>query len=116
MTKKNNAVILLALLLSTISGIVCAGDMLRKVQGNQKSTVVTSEYLPRTPNHSVKTVNSDCHRNRVTWSGGIARRGPDRIGPRPTRSRWQGTDERRIYCGGGSPFSQKEVADEPWIR
>ena len=116
MTKKNNAVILLALLLSTISGIVCAGDMPRKVQGNQKSTVVTSEYLPRTPHHSVKTVNSDCHRNRVIWSGGIARRGPDRIGPRPTRSRWQGTDKRRIYCGGGSPFSQKEVADEPWIR
>ena len=116
MTKKNNAAILLALLVSSISGIVCAGDMQRKVQGNQKSTVVTSEYLPRTPHHSVKTVHSDCHRNRVIWSGGIARRGPDRIGPRPTRSRWQGTDERRIYCRGGSPFSQKEVADEPWIR
>ena len=72
MTKKNNAVILLALLLSTISGFICAGDMPRKVQGNQKSTVVTSEYLPRTPYHSVKTVNSDCHRNRVIWSGGQA--------------------------------------------
>ena len=116
MTNKNNAVILFALLSPTICGFVCAGDMPPKVQGNQESTVVTSEYLPRTPHPSVKTVHSDCHRNRVIWSGGIARRGPDRISPRPTRSRWQGSDEPRIYCGDGSPFSQKEVADEPWIR
>ena len=116
MTNKNNAVILFALLLPTISAFVCADDMPRKVQGNQELTVVTSEHLPLIPHHSVKTENSDCHRYRVIWSGGIARRGPDRISPRPTRSRWQGSDEPRIYCGGGSPFSQKEVADEPWIR
>ena len=116
MTNKNNAVILFALLLSTISGFVCAGDMPRKVQDSQELTAVTNEHLPPIPHHGVKTVHSDCHRNRVIWSGGIARRGPERISPRPTRSRWQGSDEPRIYCGGGSPFSQKEVADEPWIR
>jgi hypothetical protein len=116
MNKKNNPVIPLALLLSAISGVVCAVDIPRKAQGNQEFTVAASEYLTRTPYHSVKTVYSDCHRNRVIWSGGIARRGPDRIGPRPIRSRWQGTDESRIYCSGGNPFSQKRVADEPWIR
>ena len=116
MNKKNDPVVPLALLLSAISGCVCAGDILHKVQGNQEFTVVASEYLTRTPYPSVKTVYSDCHRNRVIRSGGIARRGPDRIGPRPIRSRWQGTDESRIYCSGGNPFSKKKVADEPWIR
>ena len=116
MNKKNNPVIPLALLLSAVSGFVCAGDIPRKAQGNQEFTVAASENPTRTPDHSVKTVDSDCQRNRVIWSGGIARRGPDRIGPRPVRSRWQGTDESRIYCSGSNSFGQKRVADEPWMR
>jgi hypothetical protein len=116
MNKNYNPAIPIALLLSAISGSVCAGDILRKVKGDQELTAVASEYLIRATHRSVKTVYSDCHRNRVIWSGGIARRGPDRISPRPVRSRWQGTDESRIYCDGGNPFTQKKVADESWIR
>jgi hypothetical protein len=116
MNKKNDQVIPLALLLSAISGCVCAGDIPRKVQGNQESIVVASEYPASNPYHSVITEHSGCQRNRVIWSGGIARRGPDRISPQPIRSRWQGTGESRIYCRDGNAFSQTRVADEPWIR
>ena len=64
----------------------------------------------------VEAVYSGCQRHTVVWSGGIARRGPDRIRPRTVRSRWQGADYDRIFCSGGDPFQRKRVADQPWIR
>jgi hypothetical protein len=106
----------LAVLLSAISGFVGAGEIPREGQGTQAAAAVAGEIPGRTPYHSVKTVYSDCQRRRVIWSGGVARRGPDRIRPRPVRSRWQGADDNRIFCTGGDPFSRKRVADEPWIR
>jgi len=116
MDKKNNPVFPIALLLTAVSGAVCADEIPRKASGNQQVTVVVVEYPTLTPYHSVKTAYSGCQRNRVVWSGGIARRGPDRITPRPIRSRWQGENETRIYCTDGNSFSQKRVADEPWLR
>ena len=116
MNKYKNPLVLIALLLHVICGPVCASDFMRKTQDDQEFAFMARDYLNRSPNQSVKAVYSDCHRNRVIWSGGIARRGPDRISPRPTRSRWQSPIESRIYCSGGNSFTQIKVADEPWIR
>jgi hypothetical protein len=113
---KNKNAFPLTLLLSTISGFVWAAEIPDEGHGKQAAAAVASEYPGRTPYHSVKTVYSDCQRHSVVWSGGIARRGPDRITPRPVRSRWQDADDNRIFCTGGNPFSQKRVADTPWIR
>lgn len=113
MDKKN---IPLVLLLVAGSGLAGAAEPPREVQDRQHLTVATGDYLTPETYRIAKLVHSDCRRNRVVWSGGIARRGPDRIRPRPVRSRWQGADENRIFCPGGSVFSQKRVADEPWLR
>ena len=62
-------------------------------------------------------VGSDCQRQRVVWSGGVARRGPDRIAPRPIRSRRQSRDESRLRCPDrGNVFHKKRVSDHPEIR
>ena len=106
----------LAVMLSAISGFVCAGEIPRQGQVTQSAAAVAGETPGRTPYQSVKSVYSDCQRRRVVWSGGVARRGPDRIRPRPVRSRWQSADDNRIFCTGGNPFSRKWVSEEPWIR
>jgi len=59
---------------------------------------------------------STCRRYGVIWSGGVALRRPDRISPRPVRSRWQGAGESRIRCADGDAFRYSQVADSPWIR
>lgn len=43
-----------------------------------------------------------CQRNRVVWSGGHALRGPDRLRPRPIRSKWQSQTESRLRCPEGA--------------
>ena len=107
---------LLTLFLSAIFGFVWAGEIPREGQGEQAAAAEAGESPGRAPNHNMKPVYAGCQRNTVVWSGGIARRGPDRIRPRPVRSRWQTADENRIFCTGGNPFRQKRVSDEPWIR
>lgn len=59
---------------------------------------------------------SACRRYGVIWSGGVALRRPDRISPRPVRSRWQAAGESRVRCADGDAFRQSQVADSPWIR
>jgi len=113
---KQKTALPLAVMLSAISGFVGAGEIPRQGQVTQAAAAVAGDTPGRTAYQSVKSVYSDCQRRRVVWSGGIARRGPDRIRPRPVRSRWQGADDNRIFCAGGNPFSRKRVADEPWIR
>jgi len=115
MGKKKNALVP-AVLLSAISSFVSAGEITPEEQGKQSAAAVASEYPDRTPYQTVEPVYSGCQRHTVVWSGGVARRGPDRIRPRPVRSRWQGADQDRIFCRGGNPFRQKRVADQPWIR
>ena len=115
MDKHENAIVL-AVLSSAMSGVLQAGENPRQGQAEQAATVEAGDYSGRSPYHSVKTVYSDCQRRGVVWSGGVAQRGPDRIRPRPVRSRWQGADEKQIFCMGGDPFSRKRVADQPWIR
>jgi hypothetical protein len=116
MNKKNKTIRSIALLLAVISGFVSTGEAASKRHGNTGSAVTMTRYVYSTPHNSVQAIHSDCHRNRIVWSGGIARRGPDRISPRPVRSRWQRADENRIYCAAGKPFSKHRVADLPWIR
>ncbi len=43
-----------------------------------------------------------CQRNRVVWSGGHALRGPDRLRPRPIRSKWHSQTESRLRCPEGA--------------
>lgn len=114
---RKTTVFMLAALLSACSGFVAAGEIPREGRGKQAAADVAGEYTGRrTPYNSVQAVYSDCRRHTVVWSGGVARRGPDRIRPRPVRSRWQSADDNRIFCTGGDPFRQKRVSDEPWIR
>ena len=113
---KKKIAFLLAVLLFAISGFAWADESPREGQGKQAAAAVTGEYPGRTQYPSAKAVYSDCQRYTVVWSGGVARRGPDRIRPRPVRSRWQGADDNRIFCTGGDSFRQKRVSDEPWIR
>lgn len=116
MHNKNKTIHSLALLLAVIPGFVSAGEAAGKRHGHTGSAVTMTRYVTSQPHHSLQAVHSDCRRSGVVWSGGIARRGPDRISPRPVRSRWQGADESRIYCAGGNPFTRHRVADLPWIR
>ena len=106
----------LVLLLVAGPGFAGAAELPREAQARQQLIVATGDYLTPETYRSAKLAHSYCHRNRVVWSGGIARRGPDRIRPRPVRSRWQGADENRIFCPGGNAFSRKRVADDPWLR
>lgn len=59
-----------------------------------------------------------CHRNRVVWSGGVARRGPDRIRPLPVRSQWDDPKQSRLLCGARSHpgFRSRPVSESPRIR
>ena len=113
---KKTTMFLPAVLFSALCGFVAAGGNPREGQGKQAAAEVAGEYTGRARYNSVQAVYSDCKRHTVIWSGGVARRGPDRIRPRPVRSRWQGADDKRIFCTGGDPFRQKRVSDEPWIR
>jgi len=116
MNKKNKYIRPLAVLLAVLPGLVSTGEAASKRHGNTGSAATITGYVNSSPHSSVRAVHSDCRRSGVVWSGGIAWRGPDRISPRPVRSRWQSVDESRIYCAGGNPFSKNRVADLPWIR
>jgi len=116
MNKKNKYICPVALLLMSIPGFVSSGEAASKRYSNAEFDVALTRFGTSAPSGSAQAVHSDCRRNGVVWSGGIAHRGPDRISPRPVRSRWQSADKSRIYCAGGNPFSQHRVADKPWIR
>ena len=113
MYKKN---IPLVLLLVAGYGFAGAADLPRELQARQQVTVAAGIDLTPQTYRNARAARSDCRRNGVVWSGGIARRGPDRIRPRPVRSRWQHADENRIFCSGDNVFSKKRVAEEPWLR
>lgn len=57
-----------------------------------------------------------CRRNGVVWSGGIASRFPDRISPRPVRSRWDRKADSRVGCDEADVFKRYRVSEQPWIR
>lgn len=78
--------------------------------------VETDSYADEVWYSSLQREQSGCRRYSVTWSGGIALRGPDRISPRPVRSRWQDPGASRVRCQGGDAFSQRRVSARPWIR
>ena len=64
----------------------------------------------------LQVLDSKCRRNGVVWSGGVALRFPDRISPRPIRSRWDRDSDNRVYCTEVDAFEQLRVADQPMIR
>jgi hypothetical protein len=117
MYKKNNhgicpVTVLVAATLGLSSASVTAGE---SYPGAPPSVSVRT-YAGGYDSDTLRRLRSTCHRYRVTWSGGIARRGPDRISPRPIRTRWQRAGDPRILCAGGDTFSQRRVADQPWLR
>ena len=57
-----------------------------------------------------------CRRYRIVWSGGVARRGPDRISPKRFRTKWQTGKEPFVHCQGTMHSERVRVSDEPGIR
>ena len=116
MNKKNNCIHLVALLLMAHSGFFSNATAAGERPARAGFDVTKIVYAKSTVHGNEQAIHSDCRRNGVVWSGGVARRGPDRISPRPVRSRWQSADVSPIYCTGGKPFTQQRVADQSWIR
>ena len=116
MNKKNNCICLAALLLMAHSGFVSFAAAAGERPDRARFDVAMIVIDKSTVHDNEQAIRSDCRRSGVVWSGGVARRGPDRISPRPVRSRWQRGDVSPIYCTGGKPFSQQRVADQSWIR
>ena len=116
MNRNNNCLRLVVLLLMANAGLVSPAGAAGSRLAGAGSDMAMTGYDKNVVYKNRPAIHSDCRRNGVVWSGGIARRGPDRISPRPVRSRWQRGDESRIYCAGGDPFSQQRVADQSWIR
>jgi hypothetical protein len=116
MYKNNHGIcpvtVLVAATLALSSASVIADEPYPEAVPSLSVRTYAGGYSPET----LRRLRSTCHRYRVTWSGGIARRGPDRISPRPIRTRWQREGESRILCAGGNSFSQRRVADQPWLR
>ena len=93
-----------------------AGPLTTAEEAPVGQAVAAGELADHSLYQPVEPVHTGCQRHTVVWSGGVARRGPDRIRPRPVRSRWQAADHKRIFCAGGDPYRRTRVADQPWIR
>lgn len=111
-----NTMLVLAVAVPTISGLLMPSGVSGEAFDHRIEAAQFGEYQGYSASRTVKTVYSDCRRHGVVWSGGIALRRPDRISPRPVRSRWQDDEDSRIFCTEGDPFTQKRVADTPWVR
>jgi len=116
MNRNNNCLRLVVLLLMANAGLVSSAGAAGSRPASAGSEVARIGYNQTVVYKNRTASRSDCRRNGVVWSGGVARRGPDRISPRPVRSRWQSADASRIYCAGGDPFTQQRVVDQSWIR
>lgn len=112
----NNTRIAIAVLVPAWFGLAGATVSVAEIDYREPSAGL--EDLRRSPSSGelLQYLRSDCRRNGVIWSGGVARRGPDRISPRPVRSRWQRADRSRIRCSEGESFQRRRVADQPEIR
>jgi hypothetical protein len=108
--------LVLAVAVPTTFGLLMARGVSGEGYDQRKEAAEFGESQGYSASRAVKAVYSDCRRHGVVWSGGIALRQPDRIGPRPVRSRWQDSKDSRIFCTEGDPFTQKRVADTPWVR
>jgi len=114
MDKSN--MLVLAMAVPATFGLLMAGGVSGKDYEQREEAADFGEPQGYSASRTVKTVYSDCRRYGVVWSGGVALRRPDRISPRPVRSRWQDGEDSRIFCTVGDPFAQKRVADTPWVR
>ena len=112
---ENNSAFVTLVLLGAISGPATSAEQPPHRQDGP-AAAATGEVADHRLYQPVEPRYSGCQRHTVVWSGGIARRGPDRIRPRPVRSRWQTADQDRIFCTDGDPFQRRRVADQPWIR
>ena len=54
---------------------------------------------------------SGCRRYGVSWSCGVAQQLPDRISPRPVRTRWDMANISRIRCGKSQVFRSRSLTD-----
>jgi hypothetical protein len=105
-------------LLATILGVLTVTAFAGEPPGTEGSSfALIVMHPPGSANTDLSDRERfDCRRYGVIWSGGTALRRPDRISPRPVRSRWQAAGASRIRCADGGAFGQTLVADQPWIR
>jgi len=107
----------LSVLCAVALGSLVAGAQAAGLPRTDNVDAVDADIHPGAAWHSsLQREQSACRRYSVTWSGGVALRGPDRISPRPVRSRWQDAGARRVRCQEGDGFSQRRVAATPWVR
>lgn len=85
-------------------------------RGKARFAVTTAVYDTPLEQRILQLARSGCRRYGVFWSGGIARRSPDRISPRPVRTRWQAADDERITCSAEDAFLQRRLTEQPWVR
>jgi len=116
MYENNQNIGLLTVLVAATLGLTSTGVIAGESRRDASPSLSVRTYAGGYDLDTLQRLRSTCRRYRVTWSGGIARRGPDRISPRPIRTRWQGEAENPILCAGGNTFSQRPVADQPWVR
>lgn len=116
MYKNNHGICPVTVVIAATLGLNSASATGGEWYPDASPSISVRTYADGYDSDTLQRLRSTCHRYRVTWSGGIARRGPDRISPRPVRTRWQRAGETRILCAGGNTFSQRRVADQPWLR
>ena len=116
MNNNNDLTIISTLVSFVILGVISvgayAGDSV-----NAESRDTVADRRDAYPRYEVaQALSSKCRRNGVVWSGGVASRFPDRISPRPIRSRWDRAEDKSIRCTDVDAFKQRRVSDQPLIR
>ena len=116
MNRKKNLTLLTALTCALITSVSSPGAY-------ASDSVVTGAHHPDPISHNTPARHkaalpqrTKCRRNGVVWSGGIASRFPDRISPRPVRSRWDRKADSGVGCAEVDAFKRYRVSEQPWIR
>ena len=107
-----------------LAALVCSAIISATGTGAYASdSAITGSRDTSPENHHTDTgykvalaLRAKCRRNGVVWSGGIASRFPDRISPRPVRSRWDRKADSRVGCAEVDAFKRYRVSEQPWIR
>jgi hypothetical protein len=105
-----------ALACSAILSVICAEAWASDAADAGVLTGFEDTRYTRPRYEVLQTLVSRCRRYGVVWSGGVARRFPDRISPRPIRTRWQRESDHPVYCSDVDAFKQLRVSDQPAIR
>ena len=104
------------LICSAIFSVTCDGAYASDSDDIETLNAFADSRYTQPPYKVVHALTSKCRRYGVVWSGGVASRFPNRISPRPIRSRWDRDVDNRIRCDEVDAFNQRRVSDQPMIR